>query len=440
MQFYNRYSELNKLQELDQRADKEGVLTVLTGRRRVGKTVLALHYAQDKKFLYLFVSRKEESILCQEFLEDIKKGFDIPIIGEIKYFKDIFLLILEIAKKEKLTVIFDEFQEFFYVNATVYADIQKLWDLHKHTVRLHVIFIGSIYSLMHQIFENNRQPLFGRANSIMAIKPFTLQTLRNILEENVLLQAETYFNYYTLTGGIPKYLDIFLYKKAQNFDDMLDIILHKDSLFLNEGKNLLIEEFGRDYLMYFTILELISQGKTARGELESLLAKDIGGYLHRLEQDYGVINRHRSIEAKPQTRNQKYKIIDNFLNFWFRFIYRHRTALEIENFDYVKHIIKRDYTTYAGTILERFFQQAMSETGQFNHIGAYWERGHQNEIDVVAINEIEHTILIAEVKFNNAKINLDYLKAKSQNLLKHYPQFKPKFLGWSIQDILTLET
>lgn len=75
--------------------------------------MLALHHAQGQRFLYLFVGRKEESLLCQEFLQEIKKHFHREIYGEIRYFKDIFALLLAIAKEEKFTLIFDEFQEFF---------------------------------------------------------------------------------------------------------------------------------------------------------------------------------------------------------------------------------------------------------------------------------------------------------------------------------------
>ena len=103
-----------------------------------------------------------------------------------------------------------------------------------------------------------------------------------------LFNASNFFNFYVITGGMPKYLDVSLNENAKNIDDLLKIIFQKDSLFLIEGKNLLIEELGRDYLTYFTILELISQGKTGRGEIESLLEKDIGGYLQRLENDYTI--------------------------------------------------------------------------------------------------------------------------------------------------------
>ena len=53
MKFYNRDQELALLDKLDDQAKSEGIMTVLTGRRRVGKTMLALHYTQKKPFLYL---------------------------------------------------------------------------------------------------------------------------------------------------------------------------------------------------------------------------------------------------------------------------------------------------------------------------------------------------------------------------------------------------
>ena len=436
MKFYDRNQELSILNRLDEQAEKTGIMTVLTGRRRVGKTMLALHHAKGKRFLYLFIARKEESLLCQEFIEEIRKLFSLPIIGEITSFKDVFALLVEIAKKEKYTLIFDEFQEFFQINPSVYSDMQKIWDLNKHLIKLHVIFIGSVYSLMHKIFEDNKQPLFGRADRILQIKAFSLKTLTHILKDQDIFSAENLFYFYVLSGCMPKYLDIFLSEKASNFENMLNAIFQHDSLFLNEGKNLLIEEFGRDHLTYFTILELISQGKTSRGEIESLLSKDVGGYLQRLEQDYGVISRHRSIQSKIHSRNQKYKIVDNFLNFWFRFIYRNRTAVEIENFAYIKKIVNRDFSTYCGPLLEKFFQKLLSETGKYNEIGSYWEKNNQNEIDVVAINDMEKTILIAETKLTKSRISLNGLSMRAKSLLSYYPNYKPTYFGFDIKDAL----
>jgi hypothetical protein len=268
----------------------------------------------------------------------------------------------------KITVVIDEFQDFLQINPIVYSDLQKLWDLNKSSVKLHIIFIGSIYSLMHKIFEENKQPLFGRADRIFNIKPFSIKTLAIILKDHKIFTKENLFNFYVVTGNMPKYLDYILQYKTNppnNLENLLNIILQKDSIFINEGKNLLIEEFGRDYLTYFTILELISRGKTARSEIEFLLS---------------------------------------------------------------------NYTTYAGRILEYFFKQLLAETGKFNTIGSYWEKNNNNEIDIVAINDLEKIILIAETKLNKSKINVKNLEIKAQKLLLDYPGYKSRFLSLSIED------
>jgi len=124
---------------------------------------------------------------------------------------------------------------------------------------------------------------------------------------------------------------------------------------LDEGKNLLIEEFGKEYTTYFSILSLISSSKTARSEMESILEKNIGGYLDRLENEYSIIKKVKPIFAKEGSRTVKYEIIDNFFNFWFRFIYKYKSTIEIENYEYVKEIIKRDFSTYSGRFLEKYF-------------------------------------------------------------------------------------
>src|SRR3989338_3074179 len=159
MKFVGRESELAMLEALETQSRNTGIMTVLTGRRRIGKTSLALHHCANKSFLYLFIARKEEHLLCQEFKEEIIKTFDIPVPGEFKFFKDLFSVLLELSKTRHFTLIIDEFQEFFQVNPGVYSDIQKLWDLGKKNTKIHLIFIGSVYSLIRKIFENDKQPL-----------------------------------------------------------------------------------------------------------------------------------------------------------------------------------------------------------------------------------------------------------------------------------------
>ncbi len=244
MKFYGREDELKQLSAIEQKTAKQGAMTVLTGRRRVGKTELALKHVHGKKFIYLFVSKKAESLLCLEYLADIQRHFTLPLIGEIRSFSDIFKVLLELSKTESFTLIIDEFQEFMSINPSVYSDIQKLWDRYKKQSHLHVIFIGSIDSLMRKIFRDKKEPLFGRADAMIRLQGFTLKALAQLLKEYRIFNNKNLFDIYLVTGGMPKYIELLMDASIQNLQDMLNVILEKNSLFLEEGKYLLIEEFG----------------------------------------------------------------------------------------------------------------------------------------------------------------------------------------------------
>jgi AAA+ ATPase superfamily predicted ATPase len=434
MKFYNRKSELAELRKLYEQANEAARMTVMTGRRRVGKTMLALEFARGHRSLYLFVSKKSEALLCAEYLEEIKNAFDIPVYGEIKHFRDVFALLLDLAKKERFTLIIDEFQEFFAINPAVYSEIQHLWDVNKSACRMNLICIGSVYSLMHRIFEEAKEPLFGRADRILLLRPFSITNIQTVLHDHGRDDLKTLFDCYALTGGLPKYLEILASNKALSYDQMLDFMLDEHSPFINEGKNLLIEEFGKEYGTYFSILELIASGKTARTEIESILEIHAGTYLARLEQDYGIISRRKPINARPNARLLKYFINDNFLNFWFRFIFRNRSAVETGNYAYIREIIDRDYATWSGLMLERFFHELFAESGNYNVIGSYWEKGNQNEIDLVAVNDLKKRLTVAEIKMNKSRINLDALKKKAGRLLESYQGYEVTWLGLGLED------
>jgi hypothetical protein len=382
------------------------------------------------------VAKKSEALICAEYAGEIKRLFpDAPVAGEYRSFADIFKLLLALARDKAFTVIIDEFQEFTHINPSVYSEMQKLWDLHKAKSRLNLICVGSVYSLMHKIFEGAKEPLFNRADRILTLKPFPIKTLATILRDHTPPDTRLLFDYYLFTGGSPKYVDLLVENKAFSVESVLDLMIAPDSPFIHEGKNLLIEEFGKEYGTYFSILELISSGRTGRSEIESLLEINVGGYLERLEKDYAVIQRRKPINAKPHSRTQKYEIVDNFLNFWFRFVYRNRSAVETGNFGYIKDVIRRDYPVYAGKILERFYRALFAETGRYNRIGSYWDRSHQNEVDLVAVNDMKKEMVVAEVKMNPAKIDLADLKRRAARLVSDVPTYKIEYLALSIENI-----
>ena len=142
--------------------------------------------------------------------------------------------------------------------------------------------------------------------------------------------------------------------------------------------------------------------------------------------------------STPKSRQVKYRIQDAFLSFWFRFVYRHRSAVEIGNFTFLQQIIRRDFATYSGDWLERLFQEQLAATGKYSVIGNYWESGNKNEIDIVALNELDKTALIIEVKRNPKNIRLSKLKDKAVRLEQQLKGYTIEYRGLSLEDLNTI--
>lgn len=436
MKFYNREKELSLLQKIEERSNQTAQMTFVVGRRRIGKTSLLIKANENKPMLYFFVAKKNEILLCEEFVQEIRYKLQIEIFGELKTFKSIFGYLMELSKTKHFTLVIDEFQEFNAINAAVYSDMQNIWDSQKGTSKINLVLCGSVYSLMSRIFEHAKEPLFGRATARIHLKAFTISTLREILTD----YAPDYTNedllaFYMITGGVAKYVELLIEERAFTFDSILNVILTENSLFLDEGKNVLIDEFGKEYGNYFSILSLIASSRTSRVEIESIMEMPVGGFIDRLESEFNLISKVRPIFAKPNSRSVKYQINDNFLNFWFRFIYKYRSTVEIGNLNYLKEIIKRDYQTYSGRILEKYFIEKMIEVGNFSAIGTYWETGNQNEIDIVAVNDLHKSVLFGEVKRKKENISITGLKAKAKNLQAQLKDYTAAFIGLSIEDM-----
>jgi uncharacterized protein len=411
-------------------------MTVLVGRRRIGKTSLIRKSIENQRAVYLFLSKKSEVLLCAEFLEEVKMSLEVPFYGEIKTFKELFSWIMDLSAQQNFTLVLDEFQEFYHINPSVFSEIQHVWDTKKDESKINLILCGSIYSLMHRIFENAREPLFSRATAKIHLKGFDLPTQKAILKDySPDCSREDLFSLYLFTGGVAKYVENFVNVGALTRDAMIGEILRENSLLLEEGKNVLIEEFGKDYGTYFSILSLIAGSRTSRPEMESILEVSLGAYLERLETDFALIKRVVPILSKHGGRQIKYQVEDNYLNFWFRFIYRFKSAIEIGNFRYVREIVDRDYTTFAGRTLEKYFIEKLKSEGNFSSIGTYWEKANQNEIDIVALNELEKKAIIAEVKWNKSRISENELKYKARNLLEKLKGYQVEYQGFSIEDI-----
>nr|CAA6803182.1 MAG: archaeal ATPase, fused to C-terminal DUF234 domain [uncultured Thiotrichaceae bacterium] len=434
MKFYNREPEQKQLLKWsEQAANGQSSLTLMVGRRRVGKTALLNQTYKDQPALYLFISRKSEPLLCEEFAEQIRTQLGIPIYGQPKQLREIITILFEYAEHNPLTLILDEFQDVSRVNASFFSDLQNLWDQFRPRCKLHLICCGSLYSLMTRIFQDSKEPLFGRADHRLNLRPLKVSYIAELLTDQQRYTPENLLAWYSLSGGVPKYLEWLT--QTDSSVGLWQEWLSEHSLVIEEGKYRLAEEFGSEQSTYFSILACIATGKTSRSDIESVLEISVGPYLQRLENEFDIIQRTQPVLSTPKSRQIKYRIQDAFLSFWFRFIYRHRSTVEIGNYEFLQQIVERDFATYTGEWLERLFQEKLASSGQYNIIGNYWESGNKNEIDIVAINELERTALIAEVKRNSKNIRLSKLKAKATKLEQQLKDYKIEYRGFSLSDL-----
>ncbi len=418
MKFYNRENEIAALQEIQERSLQSAQMTVVTGRRRIGKTQLLLKATEGQPTLYFFVARKSEVLLCQDFQQEIETKLGIPTFGKIESFGKLFQYLMQLSKSQAFNLIIDEFQEFYTVAPSVYSDMQQHWDLGKDESKINLLLSGSVYSLMHKIFQGSKEPLFGRATARLLVKPFTTNTLKEILaDHNPKYTAEDLLALYAFTGGVAKYVQLLMDAGAHSYKKMLKYIIKEDSLFISEGKSMLVDEFGKEYTTYFSILSSIARGENSRAKIEAIIGREIGGYLTKLENDYSLIVKDTPIYSKSSSKNVRYVLRDNFLTLWFRFIYKYSYVIEVGNYDGLREIVERDYSTYSGIILERYFVQQFIEQKKYTRIGGYWDRKGENEIDLIAVNDLAKEVDVVEVKRKSSSYDANAFNLKVAHLL-----------------------
>jgi len=420
MKFYNRNEELAELKRIQNLSFNDySRMTVVTGRRRIGKTSLIMKVTENHSTVYLFVGRKNEATLCAEFIPVISQSLEIFVPEGIHTFKSLFQYLMELASQRSFNLVIDEFQEFSNINESVFSDMQNIWDNYRKRTNMNLIISGSVCSLMQKIFRNAKEPLFGRADNIIKLSAFNITTLKEILYDYYPEHTnDDLLALYTFTGGIPKYIEMVCDNARLDTNGMIEFMVYENSSFTEEGKHLLIEEFGKNYATYFSILSAISGGINTQPGIESALGnKSIGGQLKRLIEDYNIIVRQRPVLAKPGTQAVRYEIEDNFLRFWFNYFDRYRSLIEIKNFRGLQNIIKSDYPAYSGKMLERYFKQKLAESYEFREIGSWWElKKNQNEIDIVALKLEKNQAFVAEVKRQKKNIKPGLFAAKVKHL------------------------
>jgi hypothetical protein len=104
-------------------------------------------------------------------------------------------------------------------------------------------------------------------------------------------------------------------------------------------------------------------------------------------------------------------------------------------YDLLREYIDKSYDQYSGLILEKYFRAKMAEEERITDIGSYWDNKGKNEIDLIALNDLDKTAIVAEVKRNPKKIDLNILQTKADSIKKELAKYTVELRGLSMEDM-----
>ncbi len=388
---------------------------VIYGRRRIGKTELILKATENKKRIYYLAVGKAN--LMRFYTQCIRK------YPEISKLRPDWEILFEFLKNRQCIVIIDEFQNMITEDENILNIFQSITDTILKESKTKLFLLGSSISILTSKVLDYKSPLYGRRTGSMELKAVDFFEAGKFFKQR---DANELMDIYSFADGIPFYL----VRIEGPFWPWLTGEIKKETGFLKDEVDFLLRYEFEDTGTYKLILEAIAHGKTKINEIKDYIKvkrTDISPYISNL-LEVKMLKRTVPITENIKSRKGRYCISDNFLKFWFRYIYPNLSAIEEGVFD--ANIIKTDYCTYQGPVFEEVCRQFLIKKNifSFTKIGQWWYK--DKEIDIVALNEATKEILFCECKWKeniNAKKILADLKEKSKHVQWHNETRKEYF-------------
>ncbi len=409
IQFKDRKKERQELDEVLNSKTFEFI--VIYGRRRIGKTELILKATENKKRIYyLAIGAK-----------NLERFYNICIghYPQVSKLKMDWEVLFDFLKDNAETVVIDEFQNMIQEDANILNIFQSVTDTILKDSPLKLFLLGSSISVMTSKVLDHKSPLYGRKTGSLELKSVSFFDLKEFFPK---AGMEELVEIYGFADGVPYYL----VRIDRSFWLWLKDEVEKERGFLKDEVDFLMRYEFEDVSTYKLILEAIAHGKTKLNEIKNYMnvkRTDISPYLRNLIE-VGMIKREVPITENVRSRLGRYYISDNFLKFWFRYIYPNVSSIEEGIFEI--DIIKGDYNRYLGHIFEdvskQFLIKKRDKIFKFSKIGKWWHK--EREIDIVALNESTEEIMFIECKWQD-------LSAKQVDKILAELKEKSKFVRWN---------
>lgn len=415
--FVDRSKEIEALEK--QYAATGSALVVVYGRRRVGKTALVAEFLKrHSDSLYFLATEESEAQNLNYFKAQVAEftGNELLTTAAVDWLT-VFKTLLEHKTKTKKIIVFDEFQYIGQSNSAFPSVMQKIWDTLLKDANIMLILCGSLVSLMKSQTLDYSSPLYGRRTGQIRLKQIPFAHYHEFFEgrtNNELLP------FYAVTGGVPKYIETF-----RGYTDIYEAIeenvLNSQS-FLYEEPFFLLQKEVSEIGSYFSLIKAIAAGNRKLADIAANLGLKQTGLTKYLKvlTDLDLIEREVPVtETAPEkSKSGLYRLTDNFIAFWFKFVYPYRAYLEKGETKFVLSQIKKGFVqNYASFVFEDVCREKMWELSaanfwdfHFDKVGRYWS-AKAGEIDIVALNSTGEDLVLGECKYTSSPKGLSVLHA-----------------------------
>ena len=414
MKFLGREKEIL---DLEKEYARDGGFVVIYGRRRIGKTTLIKQFIKSKTAFYFLATKEVESQSMKRFAGVIARTTGNSVLQKAAFsdWLDLFQAVADYKPNEKKVLVIDEFPYLVKVNDSFPSILQNAWDEILKDSNVMLILCGSLISMMKKHALSYESPLYGRRTAQMRIAPLPFTTVY----ENQKLSFEEAAEQYSITGGVPKYMEFFSDGQPL-YEQIKENVLSKNG-FLYEEPNFLLTDEVQVPTNYFSIIKVIADGNHKLGMIAGILGLETSAltpYLKTLSE-LGFTEKQVPVTEKnaEKTRKGLYFISDNFLRFWFRYVYPYKGELELDNtqisLDELDKDFKEKFVAFAyEDICKEIFARLCSDKAiDFtpSKIGSYWlnDKSGNTQIDVMAVDTVNKRLFAGECKYHNQPVNAD---------------------------------
>jgi AAA+ ATPase superfamily predicted ATPase len=406
--FVGRQRELD---ELDAIAAQKGAQFILVyGRRRVGKTTLILHWAQQtgRPVIYWVATRETPAQVRHGFTQALW-AWAYPgsqAVPRFETWSEVFEAAARLIGDQPVILIMDEFSYAAESDPALPSNLQAAWD-HQFKERNAILLLAGSHIGMMVDLMGYHAPLYGRFTAQLPVDPLPFHALRDFLPRYTAAERVAV---YAVTGGIPAYLERFSDGESLGAN-IQRLFMRRTGMFRSEPFLLVGDVIRRETQTYEGILKAVASGRHTPQEIGSALdvtSSYLSPYLKQLEKLH-LVERRLPVTIPPEqrrtSRSSRYHLEDPYLRFYFRFIAPNLSLVEQELTDLLWDRISEQFRAFVGgTAFEelcRAWMLAQARAGKLPFVpeivGSHWAQDVQ--MDVVAVNWREKAILLGECKW-----------------------------------------